>query len=79
MFLFSIESLPDIKHFILTNLILVNNDFAKLFVISIRVEIGSGHLGYPGQPGHFLSRSSRSDLFYKISGSDPNSALDHVH
>ena len=36
-----------------------------------RVETRSGH------PGHVLLRSSRSDLLYKISGSDPDSALDH--
>ena len=32
-----------------------------------------------GQLGHVLPRSSRSDLVYKISGPDPDSALDHVH
>ena len=26
-----------------------------------------------------LSESSRSDVVYKISGSDPDSTLDHVH
>ena len=41
-----------------------------------RVETGSGH---PGQPGHVLSGSSGSDPVYKISGSDPDSLLDHVH
>ena len=41
-----------------------------------RVEIG---LGYPGQLGHVLSGSSGSDPVYKISGSDPDSALDHMH
>ena len=43
--------------------------------IWVRVETGSGH---PGQPGHVLSGSSRSDPVYKIFGSDPNSALNHV-
>ena len=33
--------------------------------ICCRVETGSGHLGYPG---HILSRSSRSHLFYIILG-----------
>ena len=50
-----------------------------LDVICDRVETGSGHLGYRGQPGHVLSGSSRSDPVYKISGSDPDSALDHMH
>ena len=74
----AIESLPDIEHFILTNPILVNNDFAQLLVISIRVETGLDHPGYPGQPSHFLSGSSGSDPVYKISRSDPDSAMDHV-
>ena len=43
------------------------------------VETGSGHPGHPGQPGHVLSGSTGSDPLYKISGSDPDSALDHVH
>ena len=43
--------------------------------IAFRVETRSGHLG---QPGHILSGSSGSDPLYKISGSDPNSALYHV-
>ena len=35
----------------------------------IRVETaGSGHPGYPGQPGHVFSGSSKSDLVYKTSG-----------
>ena len=29
-------------------------------------------------PGHILSGSSGSDLVYKLSGSDPDAALDHV-
>ena len=33
---------------------------------------------YPGQPGHALSESSGSDLVYKISRSDPDSALDQL-
>ena len=32
-----------------------------------------------GQLGHVLSRLSRSDPVYKISGYDPDSALDYVH
>ena len=40
-----------------------------------RVETGSGHLG---QPDHVLSGSSGSDLVCKISGSDLDSALNHV-
>ena len=47
--------------------------------LQIRVETGSGHPGHPGQPGHVLSGSSGSDPVYKISGSDPDSLLDHVH
>ena len=38
----------------------------------------SGHPGYP-QLGHVLSGSSGSDPVYKISRSDLDSALDHVH
>ena len=41
--------------------------------IANRVETGTGQLGY------VLSGSSKSDLVYKISGSDPDSNLDHVH
>ena len=37
--------------------------------VATRFETGLGHLGF------VLSRSSRSDLVYKISGSDPDSAL----
>ena len=44
-----------------------------------RVETGSGHPGNPGHPGQVLSGSSGSDLLYKISGSDLDSALDHMH
>ena len=47
--------------------------------VCYRVETGSGHPGNPGHPGHILSGSSGSDPLYKISGSDPDSALDHVH
>ena len=32
-----------------------------------------------GQPGHVLFRSSGSEPVYKISMSDPDSALDHVY
>ena len=46
--------------------------------VCVRVETRSGHLGYPGQPGHILSRSSGCDPVYKISGSDLDSALNHV-
>ena len=41
-----------------------------------RVETRSGHLD---QPGHVLSGLSGSDPVYKISRSDPDSALDHMH
>ena len=41
--------------------------------VCVRVETGLGH------PGHILSGSSGSDRVYKISGSDLDSALDHVH
>ena len=44
-------------------------------MVYVRVETGSGH---PGQPGHILSRSSGSDPFYKISGSDLDYILYHV-
>ena len=37
--------------------------------MGISVEIGLGHLG---QPGHVLSRTTRSDPLYKLSGSDPD-------
>ena len=40
-----------------------------------RVETRLGHLG---QAGQVLSGSTGSDPVYKISGSDPNSALNHV-
>ena len=32
-----------------------------------------------GHPGHILSWLSMFNLLYKISGSDPDSALHHVH
>ena len=51
----------------------------EMHIISIRVETGSGHPGYRGQQGHILSGSSGSDPVYKISGCDPDFALDHVH
>ena len=54
----------------------VNVLVTKLFNSSYsRVETGSGH---PGQLGHVLSGSSGSDPIYKISGSDPDSALNHM-
>ena len=43
-----------------------------------RVETESGYPGYVGQLGHVLSGSSGSDQVYKISGSDPDTTLDHV-
>ena len=46
-----------------------------IIIIVIRVETGSGH---PGHPGHIFSVSSGSDSDYKISGSDPDSALYHM-
>ena len=55
------------------------NHLGQKMRIASRVETGSGYLGYPGQPGHVLSGSSMSDLVYKISGFNPDSALDHVH
>ena len=36
-------------------------------------------LSHPGQPSHVLSRSTGSTLVHKISGSDPDFALDYVH
>ena len=48
------------------------------YIVSTRVETRSGHLGYPGQPGHVLSWSSRSDPVYEISGSDLDSILNHM-
>ena len=42
----------------------------------IGVETG---LGYPGQLDHISSRSSGSDTLYKISVSNPDSILDHMH
>ena len=50
-----------------------------LKVMYDRLETGSGHPGYLGQPGHILSKSSKSDPVYKILRSDPDSALDHVN
>ena len=44
----------------------------------IRVETGSGHPDYLGQVDHIFSGSSGSDLVYKLSGSDPDYALDHM-
>ena len=52
--------------------------YSKLSCVQIRVETGSGYPGYQGQLGHVLSGSSRFDPVYKISGSDSDSALDHV-
>ena len=50
----------------------------NLIIVYIRVKTGSGHLGYLGQPADVLTRSSKSDPVYKISGSDPDSALNHM-
>ena len=52
---------------------LVTEILLKYFagMIISRVETGSGH---PGHPGHVLPGSTGSDLLYKISGSDPDSA-----
>ena len=47
--------------------------FDPLGIILLGVEIRSG------QSSHVLSRSNKSDLVYKISGPDPDSALNHVH
>ena len=47
-----------------------------IIMVPIRVETRSGHLG---QPDHVLSRLSGSDLVYRISESDLDSALDHMH
>ena len=44
----------------------------ELLDLGCRIETGSGHLG------HGLSGSSGSDPVYKISGSDPDSALNHM-
>ena len=43
-----------------------------------RVEARLGHPSQLGDLESCLSGSSRSDLVYKISASDPDSALDHV-
>ena len=45
-------------------------------IVYTRVETGSGHLD---QPGLVLSGSSESGPVYKLSGSDPDSVLDHMH
>ena len=60
------------EHF---ELFINSND--KLRSVCNRVEIGSGHSGYPHQPGYVLSGSTGSDPWpvCKISGSDPDSAL----
>ena len=44
--------------------------YTKAEADGFRLETGSGHLRYPGQPGHVLPGSN---------GSDPDSASDHVH
>ena len=50
----------------------VGSESADCTITSIRVETGSGH------PDHILSGSSGSDPVYKLSGSDPDSTLNHV-
>ena len=47
-------------------------------IVQIRVETGSGHPNYLGQLGMILCGSSGSDPVNKISGSDPDSALNHM-
>ena len=44
-----------------------------MYYIGTTVETRLGH------PGHILSGLSGSDQLYKISRSDPDSALDHVY
>ena len=43
------------------------------------VETGSGQPGVLGQPGHVLFWSSGYDSVYELSGSDPDSALNHIY
>jgi len=50
-----------------------------MIAVGSSIATGSGHPGYLGHLGHFFYGSSGSDPLYKISGSDPDFALDHVH
>ena len=45
----------------------------------VELETGLGHPGNSDHLGHVLSESSGSNQLYKISGSGPDSTLDHVH
>ena len=47
-------------------------------MVANRVETGSGHPGYSGQPGHVLPGSSRPNPVYKIPGYDPDYPLNYV-
>ena len=47
--------------------------------VTVRVETRLGGLSHLGHSGHVLSESSGSDVVSKIFGSDPDSALDHLH
>ena len=47
-------------------------------VCMYQVETRLGHLGCLGHPGYIFPGSSRSHPIYKITGFDPDSALDHV-
>ena len=51
---------------------LIIGSFLNLFCISTRIKTGLDH------PGCILSGSSGSNPVYKITGFDPDSALDHV-
>ena len=42
------------------------------------VVTGLGHPDHPGQLGHILPGSTRSDPLYKISGCDLDLAKDHM-
>ena len=56
------------------------NDLSQCFnyFIIMTIETNNRVETRLGHPGHILLRSSRSDLLYKISGSDLNSALGHA-
>ena len=47
-------------------------------MVANRVKTGLDHPGYPGQPGHVLSGSSRPNPVYKITGYDQDYALNHM-
>ena len=61
------------------SLMLTSNSLNVVLPVMITVARVETGLGHSGQPGHVLSGSTGSDLLYKISGTDPDSALDHVH